>query len=307
MKHCFYRAKQNTRKTPLCTEARKQHGSFKTQNLNAYIKVAQGSFVACGLISRAQAGFKSASFEPKRTTHVTGSSSKNKSKQPRKHYGSKKQTLPSQTSVQKKGGYASRGNEDADKESVQTNVDVKDSVLWTPFKGLVNPPDPIYQHGLVSMLVQRVMKHGKKQKAYKLTYAALERLQQKTQQDPVEVLVSAVENVRPTLEVKPRRVGGSTYQVPYEVKPERGTVLALRWILNAVRQRRGINTIEKLQVELYNASKGSGSAIKRRDDEHRSAESNRAFIRYRVGADQRKRPGAKPGFKTGALPKAKKA
>lgn len=158
------------------------------------------------------------------------------------------------------------------------------------FEGLVCPPDPVYESRLVGMLVQRLMRHGKKQKAYKLTYTMLESLRQKTQQEPVDVLAKAVTNAMPRFEVKSRRVGGGTFQVPYDVAPERGLVLALRWILNAVRQRGGVNTVRKLEDEILLAFKGSGSALKRRDDEHRSAESNRAFIRYRIRPKKDKKP-----------------
>ena len=146
--------------------------------------------------------------------------------------------------------------------------------------------DPVYDSSSVAMFVLRVMKHGKKPLAYRLTYAMLERLREKTKQDPCVVFNTALENVKPNLEVKPRRVGGSTYQVPYEVKPERGLVLALSWILSSVRQNRsrsGLSSVRKMELEILDAFHSTGAAMRRRADVHRNAESNRAFIRYRVG------------------------
>lgn len=155
--------------------------------------------------------------------------------------------------------------------------------------------DPVYNSALVGMFASRVMKHGKKQKAYKLTYTVLERLRQRTSQNPIFVLEKAVQNVMPLFEVKPRRVGGSTYQVPYDVENQRGTVLAVQWLLSVIRKRGGVSTYRSMEDELFNAFKGSGLAIKRRDDEHRSAASNAAFERYRVGKKmQRGRPGSTP-------------
>lgn len=127
--------------------------------------------------------------------------------------------------------------------------------------------DPVYDSSSVAMFVQRVMKHGKKPLAYRLTYAMLERLREKTKQDPCVVFNTALENVQPNLEVKPRRVGGSTYQVPYEVKPERGLVLALNWILSSVRQNRsrsGLSSVRKMELEILDAFHSTGAAMRRR-------------------------------------------
>lgn len=317
MKRSLYNPGRNSVKMGgFCIQVCKKRGStFKRQDLNPYRFAFSVPWVEGGFFSQAYAHVGVRALAAKNSTHVEASG-KRKPKQPsgstqsggkRLGQAPKRQTSQTQAPTSSKTSNVDVSNQNINVESTANLLADKDSVVWPPFTGLTLTPDPIYEHALVSMLVQRVMKHGKKQKAYKLTYATLERLHQKTQQDPVETLVQAVENVRPALEVKPRRVGGSTYQVPYEVKPERGTVLALRWILNAVRQRKGVNMVEKLQVEIYNASKGSGSAMKRRDDEHRSAESNRAFIRYRVGADQRKKSGAKPAFGRGHSSKAKRS
>ena len=193
-------------------------------------------------------------------------------------------TRPRSDNVSKMSGFKGKTSKTSMGSKGRMEVEkATQTVLSVDFETLNLSPDPLYKSGLVGMFVQRVMKHGKKQKAYRLTYAMLERLRQKTQQDPVMVLEKAVQNVMPAMEVKPRRVGGSTYQVPYDVQPERGTVLAVRWILKAVHQRGGVGSVRKMEDEIHNAFKGSGVAMKRRDDEHRSAESNRAFIRYRVG------------------------
>lgn len=142
-------------------------------------------------------------------------------------------------------------------------------------------PDPTYDSRLVHMLVNRVMKNGKKTLAYRIVYQTMEQLAEKTKQDPVQVLEEAVNNVKPVVEVKAQRIGGSAYQVPLEVNHERGTVLAIQWILRAAKIRSGNSSISKLTNELLDASNKLGGAIKRRSEIHRMAEANRAFAKFR--------------------------
>ncbi|ANQ53875.1 MULTISPECIES: 30S ribosomal protein S7 [Thermosipho] len=143
------------------------------------------------------------------------------------------------------------------------------------------PPDPIYNDVLVSKLINRVMWDGKKSIAQKIVYKAMEILAEKTKKDPLDALHQAVENVRPIVEVRPRRVGGATYQVPIEVEEPRKTSLALRWIVEAARARKGKPMAEKLGEELVNAFNNTGTAIKKKEDVHRMAEANRAFAHFR--------------------------
>lgn len=142
-------------------------------------------------------------------------------------------------------------------------------------------PDPVYESRLVHMLVNRLMRKGKKSVAYAIIYQAMTEINETTQQDPVKVLEQAVRNVTPLVEVKARRIGGSTYQVPLEVHPERGTALALRWILTASRNRPNRTMVNKLKSELLDAAKNVGAAIRKRDEVHRMAEANKAFAKYR--------------------------
>jgi small subunit ribosomal protein S7 len=141
--------------------------------------------------------------------------------------------------------------------------------------------DPVYQAPVVSQLVNKVLVQGKKGLAERIVYGALEGVGQKTGQDAVEVLRKALDNVRPTLEVRSRRVGGSTYQVPVEVKPHRANTLALRWLVSYARSRREKTMTERLTNEILDASNGLGAAVKRREDTHKMAESNKAFAHYR--------------------------
>lgn len=141
--------------------------------------------------------------------------------------------------------------------------------------------DPIYGSKVVSQLVNRVLLDGKRSVAQKIVYDALEGVAQKTEQDPVAVLKRALENIRPALEVRSRRVGGATYQVPVEVRSSRGTTLALRWLVDFSRQRREKTMTERLMNEILDASNGLGGAVKRREDMHKMAESNKAFAHYR--------------------------
>ena len=142
-------------------------------------------------------------------------------------------------------------------------------------------PDPIYQNPLVTQLINKILLHGKKSGSEQIVYKALEIISERTANDPVITLKKAVENVRPLLEVKSRRVGGATYQVPVEVRPQRGTTLALRWMVNFSRQRREHSMAERLTSEIMDASTGQGSSVKRREDMHKMAEANKAFAHYR--------------------------
>jgi small subunit ribosomal protein S7 len=142
-------------------------------------------------------------------------------------------------------------------------------------------PDPVYQNPLVTQLINKVLLNGKKTVAERMVYEALETISQQTANDPVITLKKAVENVRPLLEVKSRRVGGASYQVPVEVKPQRGTTLALRWIVNNSRARRENSIAERLVAEIMDAANGAGTSVKRREDMHKMAEANKAFAHYR--------------------------
>ncbi|MEP7060282.1 MAG: 30S ribosomal protein S7 [Actinomycetota bacterium] len=142
-------------------------------------------------------------------------------------------------------------------------------------------PDPVYQNQLVTQLINKVLLHGKKTVAERTVYKALEIISERTANDPVITLKKAVENVRPQLEVKSRRVGGASYQVPIEVKPQRGTTLALRWLVNYSRGRREDSMAERLVAEIMDAANGAGASVKRREDMHKMAEANKAFAHYR--------------------------
>jgi small subunit ribosomal protein S7 len=141
--------------------------------------------------------------------------------------------------------------------------------------------DPVYQSPLVTQLVNKVLLSGKRSLAERTVYAALEGTRDKTGTDPVITLKRALDNVRPTLEVKSRRVGGATYQVPVEVKANRATTLALRWLIGYSRARREKTMTERLMNEIIDASNGLGASVKRREDTHKMAESNKAFAHYR--------------------------
>ncbi len=143
------------------------------------------------------------------------------------------------------------------------------------------PPDPKYNSRLVSMIVRRIMRHGKKSLAFKIVYDALKTIEEKTGSDPLELFEKAIRNVTPLVEVKARRVGGATYQVPMEVRPARGTTLALRWLVQYSRARGGETMASKLANELMDAAKETGSAIRKREETHRMAEANKAFAHYR--------------------------
>ena len=141
--------------------------------------------------------------------------------------------------------------------------------------------DPVYQSPVVTQLINKVLLDGKRSKAESVVYGALDGCREKTGTDPVQTLKRALDNVRPTLEVRSRRVGGATYQVPVEVKPGRSTTLALRWLIGYSRQRREKTMTERLMNEILDASNGLGAAVKKREDTHKMAESNKAFAHYR--------------------------
>ena len=141
--------------------------------------------------------------------------------------------------------------------------------------------DPVHNSPLVSQLVNKVLLDGKKSTAERIVYLALEGCRQKSGNDPVITLKRALDNIRPTLEVKSRRVGGATYQVPIEVKAGRATTLALRWLVSYSRARREKTMTDRLMNEILDASNGLGAAVKRREDTHKMAESNKAFAHYR--------------------------
>jgi small subunit ribosomal protein S7 len=142
-------------------------------------------------------------------------------------------------------------------------------------------PDPVYQNALVTQLINKVLLDGKKSLAERSVYKALEVISERTANDPVLTLKKAVENTRPLLEVKSRRVGGASYQVPIEVRPQRGTTLALRWLVGFARQRKEHSMADRLVGEIMDAASGQGSSVKRREDMHKMAEANKAFAHYR--------------------------
>jgi small subunit ribosomal protein S7 len=141
--------------------------------------------------------------------------------------------------------------------------------------------DPVYNSPLVTQLVNKILLDGKRSTAESIVYGALEGARDKNGTDPVVTLKRALDNIRPSLEVKSRRVGGATYQVPVEVKPGRATTLALRWLVGYSRSRREKTMTERLMNELLDASNGLGASVKRREDTHKMAESNKAFAHYR--------------------------
>ena len=154
-----------------------------------------------------------------------------------------------------------------------------------PRKGPVAPrtprPDVVYGSRLVARLINVIMRRGKKSTAERIVYGALELIASRTNKDPLEVYEQALKQVLPQLEVKPRRVGGATYQVPIEVQAARKLALGLRWMVSSARARSGRTMQEKLAAEMIDASSGQGAAVKKREDTHRMAEANRAFAHYR--------------------------
>jgi small subunit ribosomal protein S7 len=142
------------------------------------------------------------------------------------------------------------------------------------------PPDPVYGNVTVAEFINQVMRQGKKEIAKKIVYQTFEIIKEKTKKEPLEVFDEALKNVTPFLEVRPRRIGGATYQVPRPVLAQRGTTLAMRWILAVARKKRGKSMKEKLAEELINASQNTGAAIKKKEDTHKMAEANRAFAHF---------------------------
>jgi small subunit ribosomal protein S7 len=143
------------------------------------------------------------------------------------------------------------------------------------------PPDAKYGSHIVAKFINRVMSDGKKAKAERIVYDALDLVNEQLKTEPLEVLAQAIKNATPALQVKSRRVGGATYQVPIEVQPDRGLSLALRWLLNYARARSGKSMAEKLAAEIADAAQGQGATIKKRQDTHKMAEANKAFAHYR--------------------------
>jgi small subunit ribosomal protein S7 len=143
------------------------------------------------------------------------------------------------------------------------------------------PPDSVYNSRLVSMMVRRLMRSGKRSLAYQIIYDAFKIIEERTGSEPLETFEKAVRNATPLVEVKARRVGGATYQVPMEVRSDRGTALALRWLIQFSRQRAGRTMAMRLANELMDAANETGSAIRKREETHRMAEANKAFAHYR--------------------------
>jgi len=148
------------------------------------------------------------------------------------------------------------------------------------FKKHIPDPDPVYHNVMVAKFINHVMRNGKKTIARKIVYKAFDIVKEKTKKDPLEVFEKAIKNASPLLEVKPRRIGGATYQVPIEVKGERRVSLAMRWIIQGARQVKGKPMYQKLAEELLNAANNTGWAIKKKTDTHRMAEANKAFAHF---------------------------
>ena len=148
-----------------------------------------------------------------------------------------------------------------------------------PKRPLIN--DPVYGSPLVTQLVNKILLDGKRSTAERIVYDALEIIAEKTGSEPISTLKRAIENIKPQLEVRSRRVGGATYQVPVEVRPRRANTLAIRWVVGYSRQRREKTMAERLANELLDASNGVGASVKRREDLHKMADSNKAFAHYR--------------------------
>ena len=141
-------------------------------------------------------------------------------------------------------------------------------------------PDPVYNNLTVSKLINKIMKKGKKTIAQKIVYRAFDIIKEKTKKDPLEVFEAALKNAGPLLEVKPKRIGGATYQVPFEVKGERRITLAMRWMIESAKKRKGKPMAEKLSQEIIDAANNTGSAVKKKENTHKMAEANRAFAHF---------------------------
>ena len=142
-------------------------------------------------------------------------------------------------------------------------------------------PDPIYNSVDIAKFINLLMKKGKKSVAQRIFYTTMEKVQERAKAEPIETFKKALTNATPLIEVKARRIGGSTYQVPIDVKPDRGTALASQWIIEAARKRGGKSMIEKLTNEIMDASNSIGAAVKKKEDTHKMAEANKAFVHYR--------------------------
>ncbi|MDP9237658.1 MAG: 30S ribosomal protein S7 [Chloroflexota bacterium] len=142
-------------------------------------------------------------------------------------------------------------------------------------------PDGRYHNRTITMFVNKLMQCGKKSTAERIMYSAMDRIETQTRKSPIDTFEMALRNSTPTIEVKPRRVGGATYQVPVDIRAERRMALAIRWLLRSARSRGGKSMAERLAAELMDAASGQGATIKRKDDTHRMAEANRAFVHYR--------------------------
>ncbi|MFC1919815.1 30S ribosomal protein S7 [Chloroflexota bacterium] len=143
------------------------------------------------------------------------------------------------------------------------------------------PPDARFNDVVIQKFINRVMMRGQKATAEGIVYRALEVLGEKLQKEPSEAFYQAIKNATPLVEVKPRRVGGATYQVPIEVRPDRGSALAMRWLLKSARSRKGRSAVDNLAAELLDAYQSQGSTVKKKEDTHRMAEANKAFVHYR--------------------------
>jgi len=143
-------------------------------------------------------------------------------------------------------------------------------------------PDPIFNSTIIPKLINSIMYDGKKGVAEKIVYEAIDKIKSKTKEDPINIFNEAINNIRPTVEVRSRRVGGATYQVPVEVKSKRAQALAIRWLVDASRKRKDKHMSDKIFNELYDAYEKKGSAVKKREDVHKMAESNKAFAHFRL-------------------------
>jgi len=144
-----------------------------------------------------------------------------------------------------------------------------------------NEPDPIFHDLIMGKFINGLLRKGKKSVAQKIFYSSLNIIKEKTNKAPEEVFKKAIENTKPFLEVKPRRVGGATYQIPVEVRENRGIGLAIRWIIKTTKQRKGASMAQRLALELIDASNNTGGSVKKREDTHKMADANRAFAHYR--------------------------
>ena len=150
-----------------------------------------------------------------------------------------------------------------------------------PAKKRIIAPDPVYGNKMIAKLINRILMDGKKSIAEKIVYGAMDIIGDRTKRNPLEIVEEAFRNVTPIIEVKPRRVGGATYQVPVEVRPERKVSLTLRWLVTNSRKRSGHTMMDKLAAELLDASNNTGASVKKKEDGHKMAEANKAFAHYR--------------------------